>query len=370
MEYQISYINYPNVEKFVQYVASQSFRTENLLYDSLLSFFRSSSSKIKLHLDKNNFNILVVNSHQKRISSQVNKLLSELRKERVNAQNVKVFIIEAQEYIPLIGRLPHLLELLKVDNEFDVIFAQSVIIQKEYGILVNNLCNKNTLLVVDRDIANRVSEKSVLNGDWESCRYLQSFNCYMMKYMFRHKYSTKIPEIDMTIDEFLELGSTYDLSLITIEDYLIKVISRSIDRAKRTLVTRPEKCNILVMCSTDKSIEKRYFEKIIRKSIGNDINIDVNTVVYHAGCDIGVESPPNIVRAKLENITFEGPGFDIIISEFCHNTIVSYAIEQIKSFLRPGGALIIPEYKYAIEFRGFEKVASDSEEFDVYLKDE
>lgn len=372
MEYQISYISYPKVEDFVEYLTEQSFETKHLLYDALRSYFRSRSSKIRVRLDERNFNVLVINSHQRKISSLVSRLIEDLKKEKNNVKNVKAYIIEPSENIPLLGKLPPLLDLIQVDKPFNVILAQNVILEKDWKCLVSNVSDKNTLLVLDKEITRRSGKhgQPVFNEDWTECRFLESFHCYTMRFQFNHKCKSKFNEIDISLGDFLDLGSTYNLSLITIEDYLIKVIGRLIDRSKRTLRTSSGMCNILVMCATDKSIEKKYFIDIIRNSIGNDVDINYRTAIYHVGCEIGIESHPFVLRAKLEHINLEGPGFDIVISEFCPNTVVSSALEQINSFLLPGGALIIPEYKYSLEFPGYEKVRSESDSFDVYLKDE
>lgn len=363
MQYQKVIVNYPSTQRFIDFLEEQSYRTEYLLYDALISFFNCSSSSVDLTLDQKDMNILVINTESKQISSQVNKLLEAMREKNIRVNNVRVFITECPQNIKLIGTLPHITKLIRMNIPFDVIFCQSLMVDREDIYHLRELISDTGLLITDYPIKGRYSfnfEKSNLYYAWEECNIVDGFNCYMPKDCDRRSVVYNIREFDLTIDQFIEGAYTGNEGRIPLEDYLITLTNNLIMRSIVDIVLNRNIFNLLVMCSTDDTIRGQYYKRIARNVIDEHIDIS-DADVYHIGVNIGIEDKPLIHRGTLEKMNVRGQ-FDLIISENCPITAM------MGSMLKVNGVLICPVYSSALRMDGFEILDTKSDKFKMFYK--
>lgn len=364
-------LHYPSVQTFVNFIENESYNNDDLLCNALLSFFNSNESKIPLVLNKNDLNILVINTNEKTISSEVTKLVNKLDEEGYNFQNVRVFVIECPQNIVVIGKLPCLLKSIQPNFPFDVILCQRSFIDYNDVFHIPNLSDDKTLLILDKNTTrkNVNFQDTKLSEHWCECDFLPFlYDCFLLKENVNINCCNNIKESDINIGHFLFYITKQKE---TLEETLIRMMNSIINKSIVNITLNVNKFNILVMCSTNESIDKQVYNDILADVINgiDNPNLLENANYYHVGCDISVQKYPFVQRCNISNLHITDTKFDIIISEHCPVSAMIESIDLISLLLKQNGLLIVPYYSKILNLKRYSDLYVKSDNYRLLKKD-
>lgn len=362
-------LKYPTIGKLNEFLLNSSYQSnpeETNLYEILRDFFESKDTKIHPKVDRDNFNILCINTHTKNISGCMNKFFHESKRLRdLKDRDVRIFICDYIYKIDVIGHLPQtpMLYDIPVDyrdennGKFDVIICQEEVLNNSTQLI--SLLKTNGLIFTD-------STKYVdlpIPCFCYQVDELDSFKVYVPDFNRFYEVTTRsnagdyyINEFDITVDYLLDymekMANKQGYNEETpLDVYLKDFISTFTSNIKNELELDNESFNILITCTCSDSIKSRKYKQIIRECIGDDVDFK-DVEVYHLGRDIINTSKRNIFRGTFKNFKTTKGKFQMIVSELCPG--MSLDIDKIKKYLNTGGILIVPGRN--IVYDGFDMI--------------
>lgn len=359
-------LKYPSISKLSDFLLSSKYKFESneetYLYEVLRDFFESKETKIHPKVDRDNYNILVINTHTKNVSGLMDKFFAQCN--RIN-KDVRIFICDYVYQIDIIGNLPQtpMLYDIPVDyrnennGKFDAIICQEEVLNNSTQLI--SLLKTNGHIYTDcTKYVDRVAPSFCQQVD-----ELDSFKVFTPDFQRYHEVTTRsnagdyyINEFDITVEyllEYMEIcaGKEKYNTETPLDIYLKDFISWLNNNVKNELLLDNEAFNILIVGTSSDSIRSRKFKTIIRECIGDDVDFD-GVEVYHLGKDIINTSRHNIFRGNFKNFTVEGGKFQMIVSENCPG--MSLDLEKVKRCLNHGGIFIVPGRN--INYEGFDVI--------------
>lgn len=365
MDIQRVFLNYKSVQNFLEFLDTKDLSEEYLLYDHLDKYFNSKFSLIDITIDRSKTNVLIINSEAKKLTLEINNILKLLKTKNLVDENVCLYIIESPQNLSFIGKLPHLLTLINPDFEFDIIFCQSIMLGHHDIYNLRTYAHSKTFLIMDRPLQQNYSSNK-LNRDWQEIDLLEYYNCFipLLPEPTSLEISNSLFEFDLPIDIFIERSTTVIKTRTTLEDLLFSIVKHVLHSSIINLKLNKRLFNILVMCSTNETVENENYKKIIKETIQN---VEVkDAAVYHIGKDIGIEYQPSIQRCYIENLNIEKEKFNVIICENTSSITLRNNINKISSILEKGGIIICNLNTHV--FNGYSTIPTSSSKYIILFK--
>lgn len=362
-------LGYPTVSKFIEYTKKRRFEKSDKLTVCLNDYFGSTSSIIRPSISNNDFNILVLNTASKQISSNVANIVADYERYfgKIKKQ-IKVFIVEHNYPMDVIGRFPFIISLLDRDimsSIFEIIICQCELLNSPIIPHLKDFIKVDGLLICDKKLRLNVDD---VQG-WSRVKMSDDFHTFQPVMSDRTDLSFEINDSDITLDHFLRWTSSKNLDQTTLDEYVKDFIHSYIERSPHKIRLLRGSFNILVMCSNTPSIRRQKFLDILQRSTGSDIGLD-DSVIYQIGKDIYKEDN-TIFRGIIERLEILNDiKFDMIISEHCPTVSLVNSLGHIKRLLKDEGALITPvtSFEKKIPF-GFDTAYSYSQDYMILIKD-
>lgn len=371
MSYKKIILGYPTVSNFLNFVKNRGYVKKDELTGCLIDYFNSSASVVRPNINITDFNVLVLNTASKQISGDVNNILAEYESKMGEIRKqVKIYTIEHTYPMEVIGRFPHVLSLLDKDmagGKFDLVICQCELLNNSIMPHLKDFIKDDGLLICDK--------KFKLNTDdvqgWIKVNLSEKFHTFQPVMSNRSDLTFDINSSDIPLGDFLKYQSSVNFEVVRIDEHVKNFILNYVERSGHRIRLERESTNILVMCSTTPSINRRKFYTIMQRSIGdNGISIkDCN--IYHIGKDIYREYG-NVFRGTIERFeVINNCKFDIIISEHCPTVSLMSSIGHIRRLLKDAGVLITPVTSFERNLpSGFEEVKSSSEDYMILWKEQ
>lgn len=368
MSFKKIILGYPTVSKFLDFVKKKDYMRTDKLTTCLNDYFNSNVSTIRPNISSTDFNILVLNTASKQISSEVSNVVGEYEKNfgKINKQ-IKVFIIEHNYAMEVIGRFPFVIALLDrdiIDGIFEIIICQCELLNSPIIPHLKDFIKEDGLLICDKRIRLNVDE---IQG-WSKVRMSNLFHTFQPVMSDRSDLSFDINDSDIQLDDFLKYQSGTNLEIIRIDEYVRNFIHNYVERTGHKIRLLRNSFNILVMCSNTPSINRQKYLSILQRCTGSNIEMG-DSIVYHIGKDIYAES--NVIfRGIIERLEILNEiKFDLIISEHCPTVSLIGSLGHIKRLLKDDGALITPVTSFEKKMPyGFDLSESLSEDYMILIK--
>lgn len=245
------------------------------------------------------------------------------------------FVIEGYRKIPLI------FDYIDIEGKMDLLFASNHI---DYG---NRIALKyGSDIMIESSITDKNISRNELGFFYFKNEQITGRS--LVKYSDDFKNDIKIAEIIPYIDDKLGM---FDAIRIAMIEYITNI--------KAEVSLRQDRTNILILCSTTKSINTKVYMRIIRDVLGDVIYRSED--IYFLGRDLSDinmfkdNENCNIVRCTLENFTLiyndiNNPiKFDVIVSEHCPYPIINKNIKKLNTMLSDTGILISPKYMHNVK---------------------
>lgn len=365
-------VEYPSVTNFLSYVKKRNYSPKATLTDSLIDFFDSNESLIRINPSKANFNILVINTASKLISGDVNKLITGYEEllGKIEEQ-IKVFIVDHNYPIEVIGKLPSIISLFDRDTtnkSFDLILCQCELLNSPIIPHLKDLIKNNGLLITDKKHRLNVDD---VNG-WAKVRFLESFHAFQPIMSNRVDLIHDINDSDITLKDFISFGNFLNLDRIPIDEHLKNFIHNLVDNTINKIRLTKNAFNVLIMCSNTPSIKREKFVSILQRCIDDNVFLSEDTIVYHIGKDIYQTTPNYIFRGTIDKLDLEGSvKFDMIVSEHCPTISLTESISHIRRLLKHNCVLITPSTSFDKHIPdGFTEVESNCADYMILYKND
>uniref|UniRef100_A0A6C0BC76 Uncharacterized protein n=1 Tax=viral metagenome TaxID=1070528 RepID=A0A6C0BC76_9ZZZZ len=362
MPKDIFFIRYPSVSTFLSFIDDNKYILETKLSKVLKNFLDPNINFTQeITLDSNYYNVLLINTHAKKIGESLSKVLDDMYNQfEYRPKNVRKYIIENSSEMNVIGLFPSILNSIVLigESKFNLILCQNQVLRTDIIPNLRNLCEYNSLLLVDKPFPSDIDPDFVKGWnfiepsiDFEGFFGFHTFKSNKLSYT--NEFKDSIRDSDITLSNFLDYNPSYDLSREYLEDYIREFIKHFVDREIVELELNPSNFNILVLCSNDKDIKNKRVVKFIKECMSSDVEIDNDAKIDYIGHDISINTN-NIHRCNIENLVLNGSKcFDIIISDKCGKINLISNIKIIKNLLGPGCSLISQNITSLFDTTGF-----------------
>lgn len=299
-------------------VAFKSFGSEDQSVTEFIDVVTYNWQAPTIHFDEDYYNLLI---YKRFTTTDESIFYTNLAKEA--GKELKVYVYDEPVIILGYGRSPLIFDFIKVVGKPDLLVSHNSF---EFGGRIAKKYECDLMVVNDNSKAeprNDIGLFYIINKDIEP-RFMWIDNKNL-----KTKMSEIIPYIKNRMDVF---------------DAIKGAIAVRVKNKKVVLSLDKSKYNILVMCATQKTIEKQEYKRIIRAVLG-DVHLD-NTEVYFCGYEISDESYPHINACDVKNISLldNEHGFDLLVSEHCGYHIIRDNLALLYSMLNDDGGLITPDY--------------------------
>ena len=231
MSFKKIILGYPTVSKFLDFIKKKKYNKSEELTTCLNEYFKSNVSTIKPNINSLNFNILVINTASKQITSDVVNIVKEYEKfyGKINKQ-INVFIIEHNYSMEVIGKFPFIIELLDKDiinGIFEIIICQCELLNSPIIPHLKDFIKFNGILICDKKLKLNVDN---VQG-WEKIKIFDSFHTFKPVMSNRINLSFEINDSDIKLFDFLKYQSGTNLEIIRLDEYIKNFIHNYVERS-------------------------------------------------------------------------------------------------------------------------------------------